>query len=295
MTSLNYLIDYIIRDKTYIELLDDETPYFNRLNSKVCYLSSFGKFKRMLLKPFCVKLFNVSQEELEEEFIMQIDNPKIGEYISLFPKEEKHKAIIEIIHYNCFWCGLQFGNGMDIDAPVLYYMKEKVIPQLTAWSKKHKIKVDFSHNKPENYVLDDNERMLNTLVPTDGISLKALIANYNFKNLYFDCKTYLVEQYENEAGGCVKVPYMDEEEFYDFFLDSTNQIELKEKLHNSDEEFPVAFRIYFEWPLIQSFQYLTFKNEFVKNVMVKWCNENSIKYIDDIEEYNIEDFYDGRD
>lgn len=107
-------------------------------------------------------------------------------------------------------------------------------------------------------------------------------------NKIFDLEDIDIYKY-NEYKDYVILPYVDEEEIYDMFLDtykydSKYLKNIKEKLHK-EGNFCVNFRRFIDsnekFNHSLSDIYFDFEIGYLKPIMIEWCNKNKIAFVDD--------------
>lgn len=90
----------------------------------------------------------------------------------------------------------------------------------------------------------------------------------------------------NQYKDYVILPKIKEEDLYNLFLDEFHFTKIKKELNNSDN-FLVNFRCFIERNYFNGMylldQYRRFEINYIKPIIIDWCNKNRIKYIDDTE------------
>lgn len=83
----------------------------------------------------------------------------------------------------------------------------------------------------------------------------------------------------------VVVPFIKETVIYDAFLDYYHLDKIKEKMHCS-KDFETEFRRFInynpKYGHLLNDHYIDFKKNYLKSIVVLWCKNNKIEYIDDI-------------
>lgn len=124
------------------------------------------------------------------------------------------------------------------------------------------------------------------------ISLRCLVSNIVLpdmvylkkKNKFFEAeeldlyKLHLHKDY-------VYLPYVNEEDIYDSFLEEYHLNKEQKVLHDSND-FGVSFRKFinynkkFDHELFR--YYCSFESNYLKPIAIEWCKKNQVSYINDI-------------
>lgn len=85
----------------------------------------------------------------------------------------------------------------------------------------------------------------------------------------------------------VVFPFIKETVIYDAFLDYYHLEKIKEKLHHG-KDFETEFRCFInynpKYGHLLNDHYIDFKKNYLKSIVVPWCKNNKIAYLDDIGE-----------
>lgn len=281
MLSFKYLYDYFIYNDEISEVIDETFLYDKTGKKFICSCEKNSWLKKLIIKFFIktgryITIPRVSYTNLHIQFVMELKNQRLIDYMNLFGTEHKFDGAYKIIY--CQEEKIFVSDGGDFE----YFTFEKIRSVVESWSEKNAIKVNFDYIKPKGYVFDNPDEISAMRIPTDGIKLSFLFANVTMNNMFFDMKTYSIVDSE-DAGTfpydhCIKMPYYNEEKIYDYFLSEMNLENVKEELHN-DEDFGVAFRKYIDYNHILFEKYCTYETEFLKPIIISWCKENNVKYI----------------
>ena len=195
-------------------------------------------------------------------YLKQLNNEKINAYLNLFGNDISSRIVGEQEI-----CLKNTESMMPISETHDFYMYclSQFLPIVNAWSRKTGVKVNCRYKQIYNrtepiYSCDQ------VYVPTDGMKIYSNIYFCLEKNNCWDKKTYFCKAKDNNCHSeeCIDFPFVNEEDIKQSFWKM-------EDVRNSEDDPESSKNIN---------RYLGFRDNYLNEILIKWCIENNITYIE---------------
>lgn len=198
----------------------------------------------------------IERAELLFDYLKQLNNKKINDYLALFNNDFSYRRSGELeicLKTNNRLLPIKYTDGY------FAYCMQRFLPLAKEWGEKYCVEIYCQYPQLSEFrraTFSDEE----IYVPTDGLRISQSKYLCLEKNNCFDKRTYLCKSWReaSDSENTVDFPFVDEEKLKQIFLRS----------HNLEKSADT----------LQSQLYFAFRDEYLDKALVQWCKDTQIKY-----------------